>query len=197
MYTYRLIDYSEINSLRTFIDRSDITGDKEKFGWSFFLQSLIEKKEDVVVSAEFDGPDIISASGCYSIAAAWNRPRNVIPYWVIGLTRSLNSPTSIGNRLDKLETPACAYFEELGFTSLYMSRLVSKRVTYSNCQEYMDNLVARLGTTRYDCKVEKLVDKLSKYNDLSNFYKLFAHDNWPEHKQLAIMRYDLKYSERK
>jgi len=197
MYTYRLIDYREVDSLHKFVDRSDINGDKERFSWNFFLQSLSEKKEDVIVSAEFDGSDIISASGCYSIAAAWNKSRNVIPYWVIGITRSLNSLTTIGDRLDKLATPACTYFEDLGFTSLYMSRLVSKRVTYLNCQEYIDELVTKLGTTRYDCRVEKLVDKLSDYSNLSNFYKLFSHNNWPQHKQLAIMRYDLKYSVRK
>lgn len=196
MFSYKFLQKKDLEIFSDFVENLKNKTEQEIHAWNFFIESIENSKPEIIVSAEIKDEKIVSAIGCYSFPGIWNRPSKFIPFWVAGITRSIDPYTSVGKRIDQIVSPACLYFENLGYNSFYTSRLLPSRIDYANCENYIQKYGDRINTARYDGRVELLESDISAYKNLSQFYKVFAHKHWPEHKKLAILRYDLKYSVR-
>lgn len=196
MFSYKFLQKEDLENFSNFVEKLEDKKTQEIHAWKFFINSIKNDRPEIIVSVEIKDTEIISAVGCYSFPGIWGRPSKVVPFWVAGITRSIDSYTSVGKRIDQIMTPACTHFENLGYNSFYTSRLLPSRIDYTNCENYLKRYGHRINSVRYDSRIELLESNVSAYNNLSNFYKVFAHNSWPSHKKLAILRYDLKYSER-
>jgi hypothetical protein len=195
--TFSLLTKDELPDLTPFFKRTPIKLDLEDSIWGWGIKKINEGNPDFLIPVERDPEGrIVSASVCYSLDAALGVSKKVIPYWVLGMTRSW-STIPIASRLDALFTETITYFENKGYTSFYTSRLVLPSMTYLKAETGLTRAQYKIGLTRYTSQLELLASDPKEVEDMPAMYRMIAHRQWdPAKRKMAIIRHDLRYSDR-
>ena len=200
MIQHKFLDASDHAALLEFFshctNKPDVTT-KERQTWGWILSHL--GKKDVYISALTEGSLIVMMNCSYTVNAMWDLRQNSLEEWVVGLTRAREATFRVpALDIEKLIEPVLRVMEDQNRRTFYISRRVPAYLDWSTIDEYTTRVHPRsLKIDRYDSRTVHLISSTEKLSELSLMHQSMVAQDWPDHKQVAIVRHDLKYEYRK
>lgn len=200
MLQHKFLDASDHAALLEFFsyctNKPDVTV-KERQTWGWILSHL--GKKDVYISTLVEGSTIVMMNCSYTINAMWDLKQNSLDEWVMGLTRSREKASRMpALEIEDMMEPVLRVMEAQNRKAFYISRLVPAHLDWSTIEEYTTRVHPRsLKIDSYDSRTVHLIRSPDRVNELPLMYQSMIAQDWPEHKQAAIIRHDLQYKYRK
>jgi hypothetical protein len=188
---------SEADELVSYLSTVKSMLPREQEAWTWGLRRFKDTSDFKITVRRDDAGRIDSAALGYSVDAALELKKPVLPYWIIGMVRMPTESNSVSSRQDELIGPMLYHFERSGRLTFFMGRLTLPALTLQNSEEWLARSQPKIGVWRYDARLEVLLEHPRELERLPLMYKLAAHANWtPGRRKMAIIRHDLRYSER-
>lgn len=193
----KILNNNDLNLLDNFlanIYESSSISVSEKSAWRWYRSLLEQNKKDVIVSALISNGSIDTVFCSFAVDVMYNYRSRHIPFWVAGLIRSIKFSTNIPDtKIDSLTTPVSLLYEQLGYKSFYIVRVVPVSINFHNIESYINRVQSKnFLSTRYNPYLDRFIDSPETYQEF-DIIKHIIPKSIPLNKKIALFRYDLKY----
>lgn len=166
----------------------------EKSAWQWYRENLEKDRRGLVLCAAIDSDGINTISCNFAVDVLYNSNIKQFPYWVAGLTRSIDISNKIpGDKINSLMIPVSQIFENHGYKTFYVVRTIPKTINYHNIVSYINRVQNKnFPAPRCNVFLDRFIEDPATYNDF-DLIKRIVPFNIPNHKKVAVFRYELKY----
>jgi hypothetical protein len=193
----RLLTNKDLNLFDNFLvniyNSADISV-SEKSAWSWYRGLLEQNKKDAVFSALINNGSLDTVFCSFAVDVMYSYRVRHIPFWVAGLVRSVKFSSNTPDiKIDSLTTPVSMVYEQFGYKSFYIVRVVPASVNYNNIELYINRVQNKnFLPLRYKPYLDRFIDSPETYQEF-DIIKHIIPKSIPLNKKIALFRYDLKY----
>ena len=193
----RLLTNKDLNLFDTFLfniyNSADISV-SEKSAWSWYRGLLEQNKKDAVFSALISNGSLDTVFCSFAVDVMYSYRVRHIPFWVAGLVRSVKFSSNTPDiKIDSLTTPVSIVYEQFGYKSFYVVRVIPASINYNNIESYINRVQNKnFVSARYTPYLDRFIDLPETYQEF-DIIKHIIPKSIPLNKKVALFRYDLKY----
>jgi len=193
----RILKSDDLHLLDKFLEESNSLyniNESEQIAWQWYRKNLEQCRKGLILSAAINELGIHSIACGFAVDILYNSMFKKLPYWVAGLVRSIDISFARPDiKIDSLMMPISQIFENSGYKTFYVVRNIPKTINYHNIVSYIEKVQNKnFPTPRYNVFLDRFINNPAAYKDF-DLIKHIIPTSVPDHKKVAIFRYDLKY----